>query len=108
VEPISRTVKYYLLAADPKSPFHRWLIKIEGEARAAVRTRLRRIEAQGNYGDCEPVGGGVFELKIHKGPGYRIYFGIDGDAVIVLCGGDKSSQASDIKKAKERWSDYNA
>ena len=107
MEPISRTVKYYL-GADLKSPFQRWLIKIDGDARAAVRTRLRRIEEHGNYGDCEPVGDGVSELRIHKGPGYRIYLGIDGDAVIVLCGGDKSSQASDIKKAKERWSDYNA
>jgi putative addiction module killer protein len=75
VEPISRTLQYYL-TADLKSPFQRWLIKIDGEARAAIRTRLRRIEEQGNYGDCEPVGDGVFELKIHKGPGYRIYFGI--------------------------------
>ncbi len=54
------------------------------------------------------MGDGVFELKIHKGPGHRIYFGIDGDAVIVLGGGNKSTQVSDIKKAKERWSDYNA
>ena len=107
MEPISRTVQYYL-TADLKSPFQRWFIKIDGEARAAIRTRLRRIEEQGNYGDCEPVGDGVFELKIHKGPGYRIYFGIDGDVVIVLGGGNKSSQVSDIKKAKERWSDYNA
>lgn len=107
MEPVPRTVKYYL-AANLKSPFQGWLLKIDGEARAAVRVRLRRIEEQGNYGDCEPVGGGVFELKIYKGPGYRIYFGIDGDAVIVLGGGHKGSQVSDIKKAKERWSDYNA
>jgi putative addiction module killer protein len=107
VEPISRTVEYYL-TTDLKSPFQRWLVKIDGEARAAVRTRLRRIEEHGNHGDCEPVGDGVFELRIHKGPGYRIYFGIDGDAVIVLGGGHKSSQVADIQKAKERWSDYNA
>lgn len=73
-----------------------------------MRTRLRRIEEHGNYGDCEPVGDGVFELRIHKGPGYRVYVGIDGDEVIVLCGGRKDSQVSDIKKSKERWSDYNA
>lgn len=107
MEPLPRTVKYYL-AANLKSPFQRWLSGIDGDARATVRTRLRRIEEQGNYGDCEPVGNGVFELRIHKGPGYRVYFGIDGDAVIVLGGGDKGAQSSDINKSKERWSDYNA
>src|SRR5713226_2037544 len=75
--------------------------------RGIVRTRLNRI-AQGSFGDCEPIGQGVHELKIDYGPGYGIYFGEDGDEVILLGGGDKSTQASDIKKAKERWGDYNA
>jgi putative addiction module killer protein len=70
---------------------------------------LRRIEINGNYGDFEPVGEGVFELRfIGKGPGYRVYFGIDGDGVILLNGGSKGTQESDIKKAKTYWSDYNA
>jgi len=108
VEPIPRKVLHYLTAG-LKDPFHSWLVrKIDGNARGAVRSRLRRIEEHGNYRDCEPVGEGVFELRIDKGPGYRVYFGIDGDDVILLSGGDKSSQASDIKKAKERWRDYNA
>ena len=107
-EPKRRKVSDYL-TADLKDPFHRWLTRgIDGSVRGAVRSRLRRIEENGNYGDCEPIGEGVFELKIDKGPGYRVYFGIDGDAVILLCGGDKSTQTSDIKKAKDRWSDYNA
>ena len=69
--------------------------------------RLNRV-AQGNLGDCEPVGDGVYELKIDFGPGYRVYFGEDGDDVILLGGGAKNTQPSDIKKAKRRWSDYNA
>jgi putative addiction module killer protein len=64
--------------------------------------------SQGNLGDCEPVGEGVSELRIDIGPGYRVYFGEDGDDVILLGGGDKSTQAADIKSAKERWRDYNA
>jgi len=107
VELTPRTVRYYL-AANLKSPFQRWLLGIDGEARATVRARLRRIEEQGNYGDCEPVGDGVFELRIHKGPGYRVYFGIDDKAVIILCGGNKDTQSSDIKRSKEYWNDYNA
>jgi putative addiction module killer protein len=108
VEPTPRTIRYYL-ATDLKNPFRRWLLHgIDGKIRGVVQVRLRRIEENGNYGDCEPVGDGVFELRIHLGPGYRIYFGIDGDAVILLAGGDKTSQLSDISKAKERWSDYNA
>jgi putative addiction module killer protein len=106
VEPIPRIVEYYL-DVNLKSPFQDWLLK-EREARAAIRIRLRRIEEHGNYGDCGPVGAGVFELRIHKGPGYRVYFGIDDKTVVVLCGGRKNTQVSDIKKSKDRWSDYNA
>jgi putative addiction module killer protein len=54
------------------------------------------------------VGDGVFELKIDNGPGYRVYFGIDGSEIILLGGGEKDSQAGDIRKAKEAWEDYNA
>ncbi|MFN7903952.1 MAG: type II toxin-antitoxin system RelE/ParE family toxin [Pseudobdellovibrionaceae bacterium] len=61
----------------------------------------------GNLGDVKPVGEGVNELRLAFGAGYRIYFGSVGDELIILlCGGDKSSQDKDIKKAKEFWSDY--
>jgi putative addiction module killer protein len=67
---------------------------------------LRQVEA-GNFGDCEPVGEGVIELRVHVGAGYRVYCGRHGKAmVLLLCGGDKRSQPADIKRAKEMWLDW--
>ena len=75
-------------------------------AQARIRVRLRSLEA-GNFGDCDAVGEGVLELRVHVGPGYRVYFGRHGNAVVVLLrGGNKSSQAADIKRAKVFWSDW--
>lgn len=68
-------------------------------AKAAIKVRMRRAE-EGNFGDCEPVGEGVSEMRIHYGPGYRVYFTRTGlEVVILLAGGDKSTQAKDIRKA---------
>jgi putative addiction module killer protein len=107
VEVRPRILRNYL-TADGVDPFHSWIRAIrDGAVKSIVRTRLNRV-GQGNLGDCEPVGEGVYELRIDFGPGYRIYFGEDGDEVILLGGGTKNTQASDIKKAKERWSDYTA
>ncbi|MFK0337631.1 type II toxin-antitoxin system RelE/ParE family toxin [Agrobacterium sp. 16-172Ci] len=76
--------------------------------KALITSRLNRLSF-GNAGDVAPVGEGVSELRIHYGPGYRIYFVRSGDVVIVLlCGGDKSTQEKDIKAAKQiaaQWSD---
>jgi putative addiction module killer protein len=108
VKPIARSAKNYRNAAD-KSPFREWITRrVDGDIRNRINTRIRRIEVSGHYGDCESVGDGVFELKLDIGPGYRVYFGIDGNEIILLGGGDKSTQASDIRKAKECWEDYNA
>lgn len=60
----------------------------------------------GNFADAKAVGSGVYENRIDFGPGYRIYYAIDGPRIILLCGGDKSSQVSDIKAAIEFWRDY--
>lgn len=69
-------------------------------ARARIASRLARIE-DGNFGDATPVGEGVSELRMHFGPGYRAYYVRQGDVVVILlCGGDKSSQSRDIEKAK--------
>lgn len=71
----------------------------DAQAKARISARLRRAEL-GNFGDCEPVGEGVSEMRIHFGPGYRVYLARHGhETFILLAGGDKSTQAKDIKIA---------
>ena len=92
--------------------FSRWLCGLRDRlGRRAITVRIQRL-AQGNAGDVKPVGHGVSELRISHGPGYRVYFAKRGKVVILLlCGGDKSSQDADIAKAQtmadglenERW-----
>ena len=93
--------------SDGACPFDDWRDSLrDHRARAVIRTRIGRVRL-GNLGNCEPVGSGVLELKIDYGPGYRVYFGQVGTKlVILLCGGDKSSQSEDIRKAIEYWEDY--
>ena len=91
--------------------FRKWRTRLKDERlRILIASRLDRL-AYGHAGDVEPVGHGVSELRIHYGPGYRIYFQKRGNTVIVLlCGGDKSTQAKDIKAAQrlaEKWSEFN-
>lgn len=90
-----------------RCPAEEWLESLKDHrGRAKVRARIARARA-GNLGKCGSVGGGVFELKIDFGPGYRVYFGEVGEAMIILlCGGDKSTQARDIKAAHAYWADY--
>ena len=82
--------------------FTNWLESLrDGVARVRIATRIRRMEL-GNFGDVKPVGEGVSELRITYGPGYRLYFVQQGrEVVILLCGGDKSSQRRDIAAAKQ-------
>jgi putative addiction module killer protein len=89
------------------TPFSEWLASLkDGRAVGIVRARLNRIRL-GNFGDCKSVGGGVDELRIDFGPGYRIYYGRDGSLpVVLLCGGTKRTQARDIVTAQAYWKKY--
>jgi putative addiction module killer protein len=94
-------------AEDGRRPFHEWLLSLrDRQARARIRVRIDRVSL-GKLGDWRSVGGGVRELRIDYGPGYRVYFGQQGKAlVILLCGGDKRSQERDIESAQMYWRDY--
>ncbi len=94
---------------DGRAPFSDWMDSIEGKPiYDIVMTRLDRVEL-GTLGEHRGVGEGVMELVIDFGPGYRIYIGQDGrEFVILLIGGDKSSQDADIKAAKRYWRNCNA
>ena len=91
-------------------PFIEWLSAIRDKVTAArIRSRLRRIEETENLGDYRSVGGGVFEFRLQFGAGYRIYFGkIGEDAILLLRGGDKSSQSRDIERARTDWREHNS
>ena len=85
-----------------------WLeeLRADRSARAAIQVRIDRIE-RGLLGDWKSVGGGVGELRVDFGPGYWIYFGRDGQTIVILlCGGYKGTQSRDIRNAKRYWRDY--
>ena len=88
------------------SPFGRWVSRLDRHAAARVATALYRME-MGNLSNAKGVGGGVLEYRIDFGPGYRIYFGQDGDALIILLGGGtKVRQQRDIAAAVALWREY--
>ena len=89
------------------SPFKEWLDSLKDvKGRAKIRVRLDRVRL-GNFEDYQGVEEGVQELRIDYGPGYRVYYGQDDEAIVVLlCGRDKSSQSNDIDLAKQYWKDY--
>jgi putative addiction module killer protein len=99
-------VQYYKTESG-KSPFLEWLEGLkDARSRAVIKVRIDRL-LRGLFGDAKSIGGGVNELRIHIGPGYRVYFGRDGkQIVLLLCGGSKRTQKSDISKAKKYWADY--
>ena len=89
------------------SPYAHWLSSLrDARAKAMVIMQVDKMEL-GLFGDSEPIGDGLSELRIHHGPGYRVYYGKEGQQVyLLLCGGDKSTQSKDIKKAKGYWKDH--
>lgn len=91
-----------------KEPFTQWLLDLDKTIGAIVLTRLKRISLR-NFGDCKQLKhtSGVWELRIDYGAGYRVYFGKEGDTIVVLLvGGNKGSQERDIAKAQRYWLDY--
>ena len=97
------------LTEDGRSPYDDWLDGLDRKVRARVQTRISRMEL-GNLGDHKPLKGcdsKLYEARLFFGPGYRVYFGIEGKTVVILlCGGDKGTQARDVGTAKELWDDY--
>lgn len=85
--------------------FDKWLRKLKDlKGKAKILFRIQKIKDDGHFGDCKPVGNGINELRVNFANGYRVYFKEkDGKIIILLIGGDKSSQQKDIKKAKEIW-----
>lgn len=89
------------------SPFSHWLDDLnDAQAVARIDARIGRLE-EGLFGDCRAVGGGVWELRIDWGPGYRVYYAQSGKHfLLLLCGGDKRTQKADIKRAMLYWKDW--
>ena len=96
-------LKMYFI--EKTSEFDKWLRKLNDlRAKAKILLRIQKLEKDEHFGDCEPVGDGIRELKINYAKGYRVYFKeIDGKVIILLIGGDKSTQQKDIEKAKDIW-----
>ena len=89
--------------------FDKWLRKLNDlKAKAKILFRLQKLEYNGHFGDSKPVGDGINEMRVNFGKGYRVYFKEkDGKIIILIIGGDKSTQQKDIKKAKEIWKNLN-
>jgi putative addiction module killer protein len=87
--------------------FNEWFAELaDFSAKARIRDRIDRL-SQGNFGDSKSLGGGVYELRIPWGPGYRVYYAMIGQTcVLLLCAGDKRKQSTDIERAREYFQDY--
>src|SRR5438874_691696 len=92
--------------SEGSSPFRRWFDDLDVQAAARVTVAIERL-AEGNTSNVKPIGEGAAELKINRGPGYRVYFGWDGSVLVILLGGGtKQRQQTDINVALRRWRDY--
>ena len=90
---------------DKTTEFDKWLRKLNDlKAKAKILLRIQKLESDEHFGDCKPVGDGIQEMRVNFAKGYRIYFKENnGKIIVLLIGGDKSTQQKDIKKAKEIW-----
>lgn len=107
--PKNTTKKQVIIYQDNngKEPFIEWIESLRDSViRRRILQRIFRLQS-GNYGDCKSLKEGVYELRLMFGAGYRVYFGEDGETIVVLlCGGDKSTQKKDIVQAKAYWKEY--
>jgi putative addiction module killer protein len=99
-------IRHYL-SSTGRDPYQSWLDRLKDlRARVAIQRRVDRIAA-GHFGDHKPCRGGVWEVRVDVGPGYRIYYARDGRTIVLLlCGGDKSTQAAEVDTAVKYWMDY--
>lgn len=106
MEAIKRKIEIYE-QIDGKKPFESWINNLkDAMSRARIRARIDKVET-GNFGDFRSVGDGVSELRFTFGSGFRVYYALKSETVVILLiGGDKSSQEKDIERAKEFWADY--
>ena len=106
METTERLIQEFI-TRDGTNPFREWFDSIKDiRTQVKIDVRLARIRL-GNFGDAKSVGKGVYELRIQFGPGYRIYYGLEKDKIVILlCAGDKSSQKKDIKKAVTFLDEY--
>lgn len=94
-----------MVITEKTSEFDKWIRKLKDHrAKSKILFRIQKLETDEHYGDCRPVGDGISEMRIHYGSGYRVYFKKrKNKIVILLVGGDKSTQQKDIKNAKTIW-----
>jgi putative addiction module killer protein len=106
VEPKAKRIKNFV-RSNGRSPYEDWFSRIpDMSVKARILTRIDRLRF-GNFGDCKSIGSGVFELRLQFGPGYRVYLGLVGaEVVLLLGGGDKSTQQKDIKLCQQYWMEY--
>jgi putative addiction module killer protein len=89
-----------------RNPFQHWFVELDGTTRARIATALDKLQ-RGNFSGVKGAGAGIFELRLDFGPGFRAYFGKDGDRIVILLGGGtKKRQQADIEAARELWKDY--
>ncbi|HBA61062.1 MAG TPA: addiction module killer protein [Elusimicrobia bacterium] len=105
MEPQKRVVKTLVTAGNDR--VKEWLNSLhDAVGRMAVSQRITRI-SEGNFGDHRAIGDGVWALRVHYGPGYRVYYGEDGQLIVLLiCAGEKKTQRRDIRLAKRLWREY--
>lgn len=104
--PSGREANTLVPTREGRGPFAVWFDDIDVLAARKLTTALKRM-AEGNLSEVKPVGGGVLERRIHWGPGYRVYFGRDGERLVILLGGGtKQRQRQDVAAAQARWADY--